>query len=337
MTTNNSLGQPDDFAETHLRSDAPKKALLVASTGGHLAQLARLSQRWNLSADSLWVTFRSPQSESLLTDHRVQYVPYIAPRGLRRAISAAREISKLLRSEHFDVAVSTGAAVALSALPVARHRSIPTLYIESVSRLQGPSLTGRLISLSRCAQLRTQHSSWSDDRWLHHPSVLSQFKAAPKREDPGPAPSVFVSLGTIKPYRFDSLIDAVLQSGLVSENTVWQVGETRRHDLPGRIYEQVPAQDFEELATKSDIVVTHAGVGTLLNLFEWGVHPVVVPRRQKRNEHVDDHQTQISSMVGRIGIATVAEAPDLTASMLLQAATKQTVERPNSSTTDIYE
>jgi hypothetical protein len=43
-----------------------RKLLLVASTGGHLAQLVRLAPGLGASPSSLWVTFDSVQSRSLL-------------------------------------------------------------------------------------------------------------------------------------------------------------------------------------------------------------------------------------------------------------------------------
>ncbi len=42
-------------------------ALMVATNGGHLAQLAELAERMQeIEADRLWITFDSPQSRSLL-------------------------------------------------------------------------------------------------------------------------------------------------------------------------------------------------------------------------------------------------------------------------------
>ena len=144
------------------RSD---KYLFAASTGGHLAELVRLADRFDSSSDSVWVTFDTDQSRSLLEGKRVVYVPYIRPRDVAGVVNGARIVRNLLRSESFDRAVSTGAALALSVLPQAKLRGIRSTYIESVSRLDGPSLSGRLISMSRTSELYTQHASWAGKRW----------------------------------------------------------------------------------------------------------------------------------------------------------------------------
>ncbi|MER2133597.1 MAG: glycosyltransferase [Arthrobacter sp.] len=303
------------------------KYLFVASTGGHLAQLKRISTSLTASRESLWVTFDSEQSRSLLEGERVHYVPYIASRDLKGVLAASIEVGKLMRRERFEAVVSTGAALALAAMPLARAHRVPTTYIESVSRVNGPSLTGRIIAALRLAELRTQHDTWANARWKKHPSVLTHFKPVPRAES---VPSVkdlkiFVSLGTIKPYTFDSMIDSLLNTGLCNENTTWQLGSTRREDLPGRVLRQTTAREFEHLCRTSDVVVTHSGVGTILNLLESGIHPVVVPRRKQRNEHVDDHQLQIAELVSELGVATVCEAPALEAKHIIRAANLRTV------------
>lgn len=301
-----------------MNSQDEAKFLFVASTGGHLAQLLRLSVTMNASPDSVWVTFRTPQSESMLAGRRVVYVPYVRSRDIVGVLRASRVIRELLKSETFDRAVSTGAALAVAALPQARLRRIPTLYIESVSRVDGPSLTGRIIAATGTAALRTQHSSWARGRWRAQPSVFGTYSARPRPTTE--RPRILVTLGTIEGYRFDSVVDAVLRTGLADERTVWQVGDTTRDDLPGRVVTQFELQEFQDVARNSDVVVSHAGVGTVLDLLELGRYPVLVPRRKSRSEHVDDHQEQIARLISRMEVARVVEATELVAQDLVRAS-----------------
>jgi UDP-N-acetylglucosamine--N-acetylmuramyl-(pentapeptide) pyrophosphoryl-undecaprenol N-acetylglucosamine transferase len=312
----------------HRPPSAPRTLLLAASTGGHLAQLVRLAPGLGAADDSLWVTFRSPQSESLLADKRVVFVPYIRPRDFRGVAAAFRTIRGIVSTEKFDGAVSTGSAIALAALPAARLARIPALYIESVSRVHGPSLTGRIIAASGIASLRTQHPAWSNARWRVHPSVLETYE---RRLRPVPAsrPSLFVTLGTIEGYRFDSLVDAVLASGLAGDDTVWQLGfSAGRTDLPGRVFDQISAEDFDRYAREADVVVTHAGVGTILGLLEMGVYPVAAVRRVSRGEHVDDHQEQIAGLMTELKVGVAAETTALDREHILEAA-RYTIDRPD--------
>lgn len=301
------------------------KVLLVASTGGHLTQLHRMSRSWDISDDSLWVTFDTHQSQSMLEGQRVLHVPYVAPRDFRAVVEARRIISAALKNETFGQAVSTGAGLALAAFTSAELRKTPRTYIESISRTNGPSLTGKIVSGLRLADLYTQHEGWAGGNWTHTPGVLDEFKTLPKETQGSTTPRLFVTLGTIKPYRFDAMIDAVLASGLADENTVWQVGETTRNDLSGKVVGQMTSSEFESCVNQADAIITHAGVGTILQLLESGVCPVVLPRDPARNEHVDGHQKLICELLDARGLGVVRDVTQLSRADILFASAAQTV------------
>jgi UDP-N-acetylglucosamine transferase subunit ALG13 len=236
-------------------------------------------------------------------------------------------IEERLRSDDrgFDGVVSTGAALALSAFSAGTARALPRLYIESVSRTHGPSLTGRLVRQLRLARLRTQHRSWAGGPWAYDGSVLDEYETVPAPVDAPRSPRVFVTLGTIRPYRFDALVDAVRGTGLAGPDAVWQLGQTARGDLPGRAFAQTSAAEFDGFCDDADVVVTHAGVGTVMQLLDRGICPVVVPRRHRRGEHVDDHQAQICELLTARGLGVVVEADELTAEHLRAAAGRRTL------------
>jgi UDP-N-acetylglucosamine transferase subunit ALG13 len=51
---------------------------------------------------------------------------------------------------------------------------------------------------------------------------------------------------------------------------------------------------FLELMENADIIITHGGVGTIMESIRLKKSTVVVPRRKKFNEHVNDHQLDIT-------------------------------------------
>lgn len=291
----------------------PRKLLMVAATGGHLTQLIRLAPRFGTSERSVWVTFDTEQSRSMLADKETLYVPYISPRDWKGTIGAFRKISKYLKGHDFEGVYSTGAAVALAAFLQPKLRKTQKTYIESVSRTEGPSLTGRLVSLLPSVTLYTQHKMWANKKWNHMESVLAQYSTLEHTEPRGSTPNLFITLGTIRPYRFDALVDAVLATGLAGPGTVWQLGVTDRQDLPGKVHDQMEADEFVSAAKDADVVITHAGVGTVIQLLELGKCPVVVPREKERGEHVDNHQFQISELLVKQGLGVVVRANALSA------------------------
>lgn len=322
------------IAPPALEAETPRKLLLAASTGGHIAQLVRLAPGLGATDDSLWVSFDSPQTRSLLAGRRTLMVPYIEPRDWKATIGAYRLIGSAIAGEQFEAAVSTGSALAMAALPAARRRGIPSLYIESVSRVQGPSVSGRMLYALRAFEMRAQHA-WVYGRWGTHPSVLETFQVIPRNVPTDRPLKIFVTLGTIRGYRFDSLVDAVLETGLANESTVWQLGHTTREDLPGHAVLQMNADDFDRAAREADVVVTHAGVGTILGLLEMGIYPVAAVRRTSRKEHVDDHQEQIAALLNKTGIGTALEVGDLTAEALQDAATRAILTDSSAASTEV--
>lgn len=301
-------------------AEAAGRLLLIASTGGHLAELLRLEPLLRAHPSSLWVTFRTPQSEALLKGRNVLYLPYIKPRAFFTILQAMVIFASRLGGDRYAGAVSTGSGIALACLPVARLRGIPTTYIESMGRTHGPSATGRVLHALRGTRMFTQSPRWAGGRWRCHPNVLSSYRVVPAARVPE-RPRLFVTLGTIGGYRFDALVDAVLATGLADETTVWQVGATTRDDLPGAVHQLMSAAEHQAAAREADVVISHAGVGTLLSLLDLGLHPLMVGRRAHRGEHVDDHQSDMAHLLEGLSVGEYLEVEQLTADVVLRAAT----------------
>jgi UDP-N-acetylglucosamine--N-acetylmuramyl-(pentapeptide) pyrophosphoryl-undecaprenol N-acetylglucosamine transferase len=301
---------------------AHRKLLLCASTGGHLWQLERIARSFAVRDDSLWVTFDTEQSRSLLDGRRVLFVPYIAPRDSRGVVKATLAIDRALRREAFDGLVTTGAGIALSTIVPAARRGMPRLYIESVSRVNGPSLTGRIVHGTRLFETWNQHAGWAAGRWTYHGSVLGDL--VPRTGDDREVRRVFVTLGTIKPYQFGRLVERVAAVLPPDVEVVWQLGVTQAPPgLRGTVHDQMSASDFTAETRRADVVITHAGVGSVIGLIESGIFPVVVPRRAAHGEHVDDHQQEIAELVSNLEIGLVREADELTLEDLRTAAAKE--------------
>jgi len=54
--------------------------------------------------------------------------------------------------------------------------------------------------------------------------------------------------------------------------------------------------------SKADVVVTHAGVGSILCARRVGHVPIVVPRLRRYGEHVDDHQAELTRALAEEGL-----------------------------------
>lgn len=56
--------------------------------------------------------------------------------------------------------------------------------------------------------------------------------------------------------------------------------------------------------TSVEMVVCHAGVGTIMTALKLGHMPIVIPRLQRYGEHVDDHQCDIAGRLAERGLVT---------------------------------
>ncbi len=124
---------------------ASVEVLLVCSTGGHLLQLVALRGAWAEHSHA-WVTFDKSDARSLLRGERVFHAHGPTNRNilnlLRNLVLAARIVSRLRP----QVVVTTGAGVAVPFAWLARLRGAKVVYVESFTRIDGPSLSCRLIA-----------------------------------------------------------------------------------------------------------------------------------------------------------------------------------------------
>jgi UDP-N-acetylglucosamine--N-acetylmuramyl-(pentapeptide) pyrophosphoryl-undecaprenol N-acetylglucosamine transferase len=305
--------------------------LLIASTGGHLKQLNRLYSRLEgIGAPFRWATFDTPQSRSLLAGEPVDFVPFVGgrdPGNVARNFAHARRI---LREHDVETLVSTGSAVALPFFITARAKRLRCHYIESAARSEGPSLTGKLIARVPGVGLYCQYPSWAGGRWRFRGSVFDAFDAGERDEAQGASlRKVVVTLGTYRGYGFPLLVERLLELLPAEAEVLWQTGETDVSGFGIDGHEAIPERDLTAAMSEADLVVAHAGVGAALAAFDVGKCPVLVPRRRAREEHVDDHQTQIAGELSRRGIAVAAEAPELSFEHLREAAVKTVSEPPH--------
>jgi UDP-N-acetylglucosamine--N-acetylmuramyl-(pentapeptide) pyrophosphoryl-undecaprenol N-acetylglucosamine transferase len=289
-------------------------SLLVAAAGGHLAQLHRLAPRLDaVGEDRVWVTFDGPQSRSLLDGEEVIYVPYVGPRDLGRALRNVGPANRILRSVKPGAVVSTGSAVAMSFLPLARMRGIPTIYVESAARADGPSLTGRLLERVPGVRRFSQYRMWADDTWRYVGSVFDGFSAGAVSPPPIGRPlKVVVTFGLIEGYGFRRLVERLLQILPGDAEVLWQVGDTDLSGLGVDARRSLPWQDLTTAMKEADVVVAHTGIGSAIDAMEAGKCPVLIPREARHGEHVDDHQRQIAAELAARGLAIYRSVEELT-------------------------
>ena len=59
---------------------------------------------------------------------------------------------------------------------------------------------------------------------------------------------------------------------------------------------------MEEYITMSNIVITHAGVGTIMECINKNKEIIVLPRKEENGEHVNNHQEEIAYEMEKKGL-----------------------------------
>lgn len=292
--------------------------LLLASSGGHIRELAELVRILRLRPElCVWGSSRGRQLEGLASQGwRTVEVPLCEPRdtrALRRAIVPAYRILRALKPQGV---LTTGSAVALPFALGAIAQGIPYTFVESLTRVAKPSRTGSIVELLPFLDLRTQVHPWSRRRgpvrseWRRTISALDGFAKA-RRDDPPMPKRVFVSTGIMtREYPFERLyatLERVVPEGV--EVRV-QGGLDRRSSRLTMLPDLAPAVLAEEMRA-ADAVIVHAGVGLSLDCFDLGINPLVVPREGAFGEHVDDHQLEFAQSLNERDLGTLVPAAKL--------------------------
>jgi len=120
---------------------------------------------------------------------------------------------------------------------------------------------------------------------------------------------IFVTVGT--QYPFDRLLAAVdAWAANSGERVVAQVGgsPTRYPNLETVGF--MSAEKFEDLLGEADLVVSHAGMGTIIECGMRGKPLIIFPRDHTLGEHTDDHQVGSATRMENIGLAKVVHSID---------------------------
>jgi UDP-N-acetylglucosamine transferase subunit ALG13 len=119
---------------------------------------------------------------------------------------------------------------------------------------------------------------------------------------------ILVTVGTNE-QPFDRLVCAAAALG-GDEPLVVQHGSSRAPRGRGEWVDFLPFGALEVHARAARVVVCHAGVGSIVLARRSGRRPIVMPRRHRLGEAVDDHQVALAQRLAAAGLVTVVEDSD---------------------------
>lgn len=113
---------------------------------------------------------------------------------------------------------------------------------------------------------------------------------------------IFVSVGTHQ-QGFNRLIKKVDE--LIAEkkikDVIGQIGNCSYTPKNFKFKKFMDEKEYNETIKKADLIIGHAGAGTIINSMKMGKKLILVPRLKKYNEHNDNHQIELGKALSDSG------------------------------------
>lgn len=106
---------------------------------------------------------------------------------------------------------------------------------------------------------------------------------------------ILVSLGT-QDRQFTRLLEAVekqIKLGNIKEKVIVQAGETKYESDCMEIFDLIPSKEFLKLLEECSLLITHGGVGTIIDGLHHHKKIIAAARLCEYGEHQNNHQKQI--------------------------------------------
>ena len=106
---------------------------------------------------------------------------------------------------------------------------------------------------------------------------------------------IFVTLGSQdKPFpRLINEIDLLIRNRIINEEVIAQIGPTKYDGELINAFKMCDYKAFQNYVDRADLIITHGGVGSIIDAISRGKKVIAIPRLKKYKESANDHQEQI--------------------------------------------
>ncbi len=134
---------------------------------------------------------------------------------------------------------------------------------------------------------------------------------------------IFATVGTQLPFeRLIRALDDLAPS--LGRPIVAQIGRTAYEPVNIGWHRFIPALEVDRFFEQAEVVVAHAGIGTILNVTRHRKPIVLMPRMASLGEHRNDHQlATVAQLEGRPGLYVARDEAELAARLREQLAPPQ--------------
>lgn len=121
---------------------------------------------------------------------------------------------------------------------------------------------------------------------------------------------IFVTVGTQLPFeRLIKTIDVWAKENSI-ENIFAQIGNSSYHPYNINYKPFLTPEETYNKIYDSTLIISHAGMGTILTALELSKSIIVLPRKHSLGEHRNDHQIATCKKLKKLGLVHVAKDED---------------------------
>ena len=119
---------------------------------------------------------------------------------------------------------------------------------------------------------------------------------------------IFVTVGSMFPFdRLVRAMDEHVAVGRIRDSVFAQIGSGTYQPVAMPFERFVDKARFDDLLASADCIVSHAGIGSIATALKHGKPMLVLPRRRRYGEHVNDHQVATARRYAELGHVLLAE------------------------------
>ena len=122
---------------------------------------------------------------------------------------------------------------------------------------------------------------------------------------------ILVTIGSMKEKKFTRLfniIDELCEENIIDKNNVIaQVGFDGYKSKNFKTFDMISDKSFKKIINECDLIITHAGTGTVISCLKQNKKVIVFPRMSKFNEHYDDHQLELCNIFTKLNYVLCAK------------------------------
>ena len=264
------------------------RVVAIASGGGHWIQLRRLRPLLD-ELDVFYVSVDASYGDEVGADRL--YVVRDASRWTKLGlIVQAFQVLWILARLRPDVVLSTGRRAGLLRSRVRKALG----RAHGLDRQPGQRRAGVALGTAGAPLCGSVAHAVAAPRAARGPAVR------------GRGAVIFVAVGT--QGHFDRMLRPIDEwAGRTGRKDVFaQIGSNAWRPPHTEWVERLDASEFRARVERADLVISHAGMGTILTALELGKPVLIMPRRAALGEQRNDHQVATARKLEALGLANVA-------------------------------